>query len=178
MSVAHISSELTSELNQALIELDQESNDLDSRPTSPISIAKDIAKSAQRSMLRNGLLALLGKASYPQNQHWEDAMDYCRAVIEDPQDTAQRANTERVRSCSDVFFELLKKFGPRIIEVAREGCAALIDDHYGGNALSIAHIDKKANTERHIHEQKISDIFNRKPGVLAVACYELSNRTN
>jgi hypothetical protein len=174
MSVAHISSELTSELNQALIELDQESNDLDSRPTSPISIAKDIAKSAQRSMLRNGLLALLGKASYPQNQHWEDAMDYCRAVIEDPQDTAQRANTERVRSCSDVYFELLKKFGPRIIEVAREGCAALIDDHYGGNALSIAHIDKKANTERHIHEQKISDIFNRKPGVLAVACYELT----
>lgn len=65
MSMAHISLELTSELNQALIELDQESNDLDSRPTSPISIAKDIAKSAQRSMLRNGLLALLGKASYP-----------------------------------------------------------------------------------------------------------------
>ncbi|KAL2839326.1 hypothetical protein BJX68DRAFT_258910 [Aspergillus pseudodeflectus] len=35
------------------------------------------------------------------------------------------------------------RFSPGIIEAARRGCASIIDDHYGGDPLSIAHVDKK-----------------------------------
>ncbi|KAL4920530.1 hypothetical protein BDW62DRAFT_198838 [Aspergillus aurantiobrunneus] len=131
--------------------------------------------------MQMGFLALSGNLPIARSNTWDDAIRHCRTVIESPQDTEQRAHGEWSRSCSVVCKELLTRFGPATAECARIGCEAFINDKYQGRALDVAHIDKKANSKRYLHEQKASttsaqacDIFSSKSSILATVCYEQS----
>lgn len=98
----------------------------------------------------------------------------CRDVIACPQDNLQRANAKWTRSCSDLCCHLKKKFGPGVVEAARSGCAAFVRDHYEGNPLSIAHVDKKANMKQLVIYQDPGSIFHPESSLLAGACYEMA----
>lgn len=176
MPARKITAELEHDIIQALEKLESDSynsvSTQEGAEKESLPVSQMITESVHESTLRNGLLALLGKIAIPDSLAWEDAMNYCRDVIESPQDTKRRANSEWVRSGSDLYFELTKRFGPGIIEAAQTGAAKLVDNHYTGNPLNIAHVDKKANMMRYMQDQHPSSIFNREPGLLALTCYE------
>jgi len=151
---AIIDSELLSSLSRALEELDAGTNLL-SQPGLPDYF---YAESVQKETMRNGLLSLLGRIGIP-GQSWADAMDYCREVIRCPQDTSERADAKWARSYSDLCRHLLKRFGPEIIAAAQSGCEALARNHYQGNPLNIAHVDKKSNTTRLMRHRSPARVF-------------------
>ncbi|CEL11808.1 hypothetical protein ASPCAL14904 [Aspergillus calidoustus] len=132
------------------------------------------ALSLYRETTEKGLLVLMGKSSSIHNsQRWQDALDYCRAVIEQPQDSTERATGTWSRSCSPLVNYMKARFSPGVIEAARRGCAAIIDDHYGGDPLSIAHVDKKANTAQHRSEQKVGLPYLPSTSLLNLLSYEM-----
>lgn len=160
-----LSADLISSLNRVLEEIDTESNHAKQQSSAPMSVY-------QRTM-RNGILALLGRISITENQEvWDDAMEYCRSVIESPQDSEERAQAAWNRSCSQLLRLLLSKFGPEIITAARSGCTAFINDNYHGNALGVAHIDKKANAKRYLSQHDTGVAFQPKSSLLTVACFD------
>lgn len=130
------------------------------------------AVSQYRDTLRNGLLALLGQVSL-DNQAWQDALEYARAVIEQPEDNPARANSAWNRSCSDLHRELLTRYGAATIEAARIGSSRIGADHYDGDRLSIAHVDKKASFKRHWHDIQVGAAFYPTSSFLAAGCYEV-----
>lgn len=164
------SPDLVSSLRRELEDLDA-GNYPTAQPGLPESL---YAASVYKETMRNGLLALLGLINIPGSQSWEDAVDYCRAVIECPQDTSQRANAKWTRSCSDLCQKLKERFGPGIVAAARSGCTAFVRDHYQGDSLSIAHVDKKTNMRSLILHQNPSFIFHHESSFLAIACYEIT----
>ena len=166
----NINPELRSSLSRALEELDA-GIDLLTQPGLPDYIH---AESVHKKTMRNGLLSLLGRIGIP-GQSWEDAMDYCREVIQCPQDTSERADAKWARSYSDLCRHLLKKFGPGIIEVAHSGCEALARNYYQGNTLNVAHVDKKSNTTRLIPYQSPAHLFYPQSSLLAGACCEMTS---
>ncbi|KAI8628804.1 hypothetical protein F5Y19DRAFT_485170 [Xylariaceae sp. FL1651] len=125
-----------------------------------------------KTIMRNGLESLIGTRSIAENQAWDDAMAYGRKVILEPEDSAQRASSPWVRSCSDLHKELLKRFGPETIDAAYSGTAYLIADHYNGDRLAIAHVNKKASYLRHRHDAKVGAAFYPQSSPLAASCYQ------
>lgn len=163
----NIDPKLRSSLSRALEELDA-GTDLLNQPDSHPNV---YAESVQKKTLRNGLLSLLGRIEIP-GQSWKDAMDYCREVIQCPQDSSERAGAKWARSYSDLCRHMLKEFGPEIIAVARRGCEALARDYYQGNPLNIAHVDKKSNTKRLLPYHEPTRLFHPQSSLLAAACCE------
>jgi hypothetical protein len=132
------------------------------------------ATSGYYTTLHDGLKHLSSSFSDLGNPAWEDAVAYCRAVIENPQDTPYRALSEWTRSSSKVFKELSTRFGPDIINAARQG-TEILKTHFHGNLLNIAHVNKKANTQEHIHALELGSVFQQPhTSVLAASCYELT----
>ena len=162
------SPDLMSSLTRTLKELDAGIGQFASSNLATTSQAQSVYK----NIMRNGLRSLLGEIKLPENEAWEDAMDYCREVIQNPQDSAERAASKWTRSYSDLCLELLKRFGPEIVAAARNGCEALARDMYQGNPLSIAHVDKKANAMSLIAHYDPPRIFTPSSSFLATACAE------
>ncbi|KAE8371680.1 hypothetical protein BDV26DRAFT_121477 [Aspergillus bertholletiae] len=131
----------------------------------------EVASSSLRT-LQVGLHALLGNVSIPGSQAWEDAVAYCRAVIDDPQDTLLRANSYWTRSCSDINKELLTRFGPGIIAAARKGVVAIVSDYFRGQRLNVPHVDKKASFVRNWQHLALAAEFYPASDPLVVGCYE------
>lgn len=163
-----ISPELRSSFSRALEDLDAGTGQFNMSGSSDSLYAESVYKET----MRNGLLSLLGVIKIPGSQSWEDAIDYCREVIQCPQDTLERADAKWIRSISDLCRHLMKNFGPGIVAAARMGCKAFAHDHYQGNPLDIAHVDKRANTIRLIPHQNPGFVFYPKSSLLAAACGE------
>jgi hypothetical protein len=125
-----------------------------------------------KATLKSGLESLIGAISIPENQAWDDAMAYGREVIVMPEDSAQRASTPWVRSCSDLHKELLKRFGAETIDAAKSGTASIIANHYNGDRLAISHVNKKASYLRHRHDAKVGAAFYPQSSPLAASCYQ------
>ncbi|ROT36164.1 hypothetical protein SODALDRAFT_316507 [Sodiomyces alkalinus F11] len=106
------------------------------------------------------------------SQTWRDCIAYCRAAIMAPKDHPSRASAPWVRSCSELQRELLSKYGPEIIEAARAGCAALINDRFEGQPHKIPHIDKKRSFLSNWHGQPVGDSLLPQRNILATAAYE------
>lgn len=166
----NINLELRSSLSRVLEELDV-GIDLLTQPGLPDYIHAELV---HKKTIRNGLLSLLGRIGIPR-QSWEDAIDYCREVIQCPQDTSERADAKWARLYLDLYRHLLKKFGPGIIEVAHSGCEALARNYYQGNPLNIAHVDKKSNATRLIPYQSPAHLFYPQSSFLAIACCEMTS---
>ncbi|KAL2753072.1 hypothetical protein ACRALDRAFT_1066003 [Sodiomyces alcalophilus JCM 7366] len=106
------------------------------------------------------------------SQVWRDCIAYCRAVILSPKDHPSRADAPWVRSCSELQTELLSKYGPETIEAGRAGLAALVNDHFGGDANKIPHVDKKKSFLRNWHDQPLGASLLPDRSILATAAYE------
>ncbi|KAK5989621.1 hypothetical protein PT974_07875 [Cladobotryum mycophilum] len=140
--------------------------------TGPIDAPTTAAAWAYRRLMRSGLLALLEHTSISGRQSWLDAVEYCRAVALDPQDTVQRAHSRWVRSCSDLHQELMTRFGPATVSAARDGSAKLVADHYQGRRLNVSHVDKKANFKKYSPTAIVGAAYYPTSSPLAVGCYE------
>ncbi|KAI3317747.1 hypothetical protein HD806DRAFT_514206 [Xylariaceae sp. AK1471] len=125
-----------------------------------------------KTTLKSGLESLLGTISIAKNQAWDDAMAYGRKVILEPEDTAQRASSPWIRSCSELHKELLKRFGAETIGAAQLGTASIIKRHYNGDRLAISHVNKKASYLRHRHDAKVGASFYPQSSPLAATCYQ------
>ncbi|RDW79120.1 uncharacterized protein DSM5745_05972 [Aspergillus mulundensis] len=126
-------------------------------------------------LLQSGLLELTSEPTERARLRTDleqDVINYCRTVIEAPEDTSRRAKAEWIKSTSAIFKQLMHEFGPEIIDAARRGCEAIVADHYHGDSTSIAHVNKKANFLRHIPMQIISSAFYPATSPLAIGCYE------
>jgi hypothetical protein len=128
--------------------------------------------SSYKRTLRLGLEGLLGKVSVPNSQAWLDAVAYCRAVINSPEDTVRRANSYWVRSCLDINRELLTRYGPSIITAARTGVKDIVSDHFQGQSLKVLHVDKKASFNRNWRKLDIGALFYPTSNPLVVGCLE------
>lgn len=104
---------------------------------------RDAAVRAYESQLRSGLSAILGYGPISQKQSWSDALEFARAVIQEPQDTIERSRASWARSCSVIYRELMTRFGQEVRSMAEQGCTQLVNDHYLGERLSVSHVDKK-----------------------------------
>lgn len=165
---ANISPELRSSLNRVLEELEAGTGLF----AHSCSLDCLYAESVHKRIMKNGLLSLLGILKIPESQSWADAMEYCRDVIQYPQDTSERAVSKWTRSRSDLCLHLMKRFGPGIVAAARRGCEAIAHNYYQGKPLSIAHVDKKANAMRFIAHRCPGHVFNPASSLLATACDE------
>lgn len=168
----HVDMTLNEELCSSLEDIDTETTDRRWQAASAC-LPSDEAASSYKRIMRNGLLGLLGQTCTLETQAWQDAMLYCRSVIDKPQDTPQRANALWARSCSDVSSELKNRFGPGIVSAARAGCVAVAVDHFRGRSLDIAHTDKKANFQRYFSQVQAGAAFYPKDSTLAIASYEI-----
>ncbi|KAI1824109.1 hypothetical protein F4861DRAFT_277010 [Xylaria intraflava] len=128
-----------------------------------------------KATMRHGIESLIGTVSIPKSQAWADAMDYGREVIVAPDDSPRRASSPWVRSCSELHKELLTWFGPETKRAAQLGTASIISDHYNGNRLAIAHVDKKASFLRHCHDAHIGAAFYPPSNLLAANCYQTAS---
>lgn len=83
--------------------------------------ASDSQAESQTHTLETGLLALLGRLSTPagNDQAWSDAVEYCRALIEAPRETAR--NDTWMASCSRTLRALTADFAPEMPDVAARG---------------------------------------------------------
>jgi hypothetical protein len=144
----------------------------DSIPTDTTPQIKQ-AVSQYRETLQNGLKGLLGQISIPDNQAWQDAVQYARAVIKSPEDSHERAKSSWNRSCSELHRELLTRCGPATLEAARAGCSRIVSDHYGGDRSRVSHVDKKASFMRHCGDVTIGAAFYPASNPLALGCYDV-----
>ena len=74
---------------------------------------------AQAHTVETGLLALLGRLSGPADQACTDAVEYCRALVEFPRETARQACSPA--SCSRTLRALSAGFAPQMSDVAVQG---------------------------------------------------------
>lgn len=118
-------------------------------------------------------MALLGKISRPEGTAWNDAIDYCREIILSPRDSEQRASSYWFRSHSDLLLEYRKRFGSGLLAAAKKGCSSIMDNHFGGNSLSIAHSDKKVNFQHYNARQDLGAAFYPESSPLIVGCYHI-----
>ncbi|KAI0418843.1 hypothetical protein F5X98DRAFT_362813 [Xylaria grammica] len=125
-----------------------------------------------KSTMKDGIESLIGTVSTGNNQAWDDAIAYAREVILAPEDSSKRASSKWARSCSELHKELLTRFGPETIKAAELGTAAIIENHYNGDRLSIHHINKKASYLRHRDDAKVGAGFYPQSSPLAATCYQ------
>ncbi|PKY01756.1 hypothetical protein P168DRAFT_329676 [Aspergillus campestris IBT 28561] len=89
--------------------------------------------------VETGLLALLGRLPGPGDHAWTDAVEYCRALIESPRETARHACS--AASCSCTLRALTAGFAPDMPDVAVLGTEKIaaglrgrpLDDIPGGH---------------------------------------------
>lgn len=122
--------------------------------------------------LHLGLQALLGETSAPDTQSFQDAVAYCRAVIDSPQDSLQRSTSYWNRSCSEINKTLLTRYGPGIITAARNGVQDIISDHFHNHRLNVPHVNKKANFKRNYKNLSMGGLFHPSSDPLVVGCFE------
>ncbi|APA09834.1 hypothetical protein sscle_05g046040 [Sclerotinia sclerotiorum 1980 UF-70] len=156
---------LTEDLSQLLDNLDR---DVKSQIFGSCSTA---CEAMYKETLRCGLESLIGTIFTGDSKTWDDAMEYGRQVILAPQDTKRRASSPWIRSCSELHSELIKRFGPQIINAARLGTASIIANHYNGDREAISHVNKKESYMRHRHKDKLGAVFYPQSSPLATGCY-------
>ncbi|CAD6441810.1 d30e9f3d-078b-4005-9029-f380fe65a38f [Sclerotinia trifoliorum] len=156
---------LTEDLSQLLDDLDR---DVKIQIFGSCSIA---CEAMYKETLRRGLESLIGTIFTGDSKTWDDAMEYGRQVILAPQDTQRRASSPWIRSCSELHSELIKLFGPQIINAARLGTASIIANHYNGDREAISHVNKKESYMRHRHEAKLGAAFYPRSSPLVTGCY-------
>lgn len=74
---------------------------------------------------------------------------------------------------SELYNELIKRFGPQTINAARLGTASIIANYYNGDRQAIAHVNKKASYMRHCHEAKVGAAFYPQSSPLIAGCYSI-----
>lgn len=156
---------LTEDLSQLLDNLDR---DVKSQIFGSCSTA---CEAMYKETLRCGLESLIGTIFTGDSKTWDDAMEYGRQVILAPQDNKRRASSPWIRSCSELHSELIKRFGPQIINAARLGTASIIANHYNGDREAISHVNKKESYMRHRHKDKLGAVFYPQSSPLATGCY-------
>lgn len=57
--------------------------------------------------------------------------------------------------------EFFTKFSLETVECACIGCKAFVNGRYHGNALDVAHVDKKTNAKCYLHEQKVCNTLDQ-----------------
>ncbi|KAL5085866.1 hypothetical protein Trisim1_009936 [Trichoderma cf. simile WF8] len=133
---------------------------------------RDAAVRAYESQLRSGLSAILGYGPISQKQSWSDALEFARAVIQEPQDTIERSRASWARSCSVIYRELMTRFGQEVRSMAEQGCTQLVNDHYLGERLSVSHVDKKTGFQQTFLKSKPGLAYHPPDSFLAIAAYQ------
>ncbi|PLN81854.1 hypothetical protein BDW42DRAFT_200644 [Aspergillus taichungensis] len=77
------------------------------------------ASDSQAHTVETGLLALLGRLAGPGDHAWIDAVEYCRALIESPRESARQACS--AASCSRTVHDLTAGFAPDMPDIAVQG---------------------------------------------------------
>ncbi|BAE57076.1 unnamed protein product [Aspergillus oryzae RIB40] len=153
-----------------------ESPEFDTRwqetPSKALSPSAQHAASTYRKTLCLGLRCLSGEITIPNNQTWNDAIAYCRAVIAAPQDSITRASSYWIRSSSDISKVQLQRFGPGIIAAAHKGNYEIVSDHFQGDRLKVPHIDKKQSFYRNARNMDLGAFFYPSSSPLAVGAFD------
>lgn len=137
---------LNNEIDAILNEIEN-----DSKPGSP--------QPMHAHVLKLGLSLLKKEGPVMTDQAWANAIEYSRDAIISPKDDKSRATAAWTSFCSDVSKELQSRFGPSTIQAAQDGCKAIADIRFNGNAMLIPHVDKKRSYLQHWRDQLIGDAF-------------------